>query len=512
MVPCALSSEPFRRFPHAVCGLSLLLPQNSSLLHRLRVDGTLLFESETLAPQPCGHNSLGEASFSRASGRRLHVVAGLVLRGPSLPESSFGKLDQSPLGCLASHVCDFWLLRPLLSLLSRNLVFSGYQSTTSALCWSTCQRNRWSPSCRVVAGSGVASRAPVASSRCLLISRLILRLLSSSLTVDSSRSACRGLLLFVGTRCGLILIFTSKLSCRACTFVVGSRCRLISSFVSRLAAVVLSLTQAVVCRIRCLCVSFVTLCTLLCWAACWPRRCSRPCWIWWGCGSPSGTAARKTSKLVLDRSRCSWLCLLVLHRLLWAGCVLAEVSCFCRVLACAVLSLTSFCLSVDTLRAVFTRRHSSRPRLVSLPALSWHSMMILVMSARQVRLHRLWLRVDHRWDGRIPDLHPLWLSHLCSRSRTTTLKVSAASGYSATATSRWTVVGRKESQTCTSCSPCRCVYGHVLTSSRSWTSLLHETVHRVTFQSDLALLILWRFSALDVHFPLVHFDLERLYE
>ena len=45
---------------------------------------------DALAPQPCGHHSLGEALFSRASGRRLHVVAGLVLRGPSLPESSFG--------------------------------------------------------------------------------------------------------------------------------------------------------------------------------------------------------------------------------------------------------------------------------------------------------------------------------------------------------------------------------------------------------------------------------------
>ena len=63
--------------------------------------------SGALAPRPCGHHSLGEALFSRASGRRLHVVAGLVLRGPSLPESSFGGLDQSSLGCFASHVCDF---------------------------------------------------------------------------------------------------------------------------------------------------------------------------------------------------------------------------------------------------------------------------------------------------------------------------------------------------------------------------------------------------------------------
>ena len=50
----------------------------------------------------------------------------------------------------------------------------------------------------------------------------------------------------------------------------------------------------------------------------------------------------------------------------------------------------------------------------------------------------------------------------------------------------------------------------MLPSSRSWTSLLHETVHRVTFQEDLALLILSCFSALDMHSPLAHFDLERL--
>ena len=61
--------------------------------------------------------------------------------------------------------------------------------------------------------------------------------------------------LFVVTHCRLISIFTSRLSCRAGTFVVGSRCRLISSFVSRLAAVAPSLTQAVVCSIRCHCVS-----------------------------------------------------------------------------------------------------------------------------------------------------------------------------------------------------------------------------------------------------------------
>ena len=52
------------------------------------------------------------------------------------------------------------------------------------------------------------------------------------------------------------------------------------------------------------------------------------------------------------------------------------------------------------------------------------------------------------------------------------------------------ILGMGESRTCTSCGPRRCVNGHMLTSSRSWTSLLHETVHRVTIRSDLTLLIL----------------------
>ena len=45
---------------------------------------------EALAPQPCGHHSRGEALFPRASGRRLHFVTRLVLRGPSLPSRSLG--------------------------------------------------------------------------------------------------------------------------------------------------------------------------------------------------------------------------------------------------------------------------------------------------------------------------------------------------------------------------------------------------------------------------------------
>ena len=45
---------------------------------------------EALAPQPCEHHSRGEALFSRFSGRRLHVVTGVVLRGSSLPSRSIG--------------------------------------------------------------------------------------------------------------------------------------------------------------------------------------------------------------------------------------------------------------------------------------------------------------------------------------------------------------------------------------------------------------------------------------
>ena len=116
---------------------------------------------------------------------------------------------------------------------------------------------------------------------------------------------------------------------------------------------------------------------------------------------------------------------------------LAEVSCFCRVLACAVLSLTSFCFRGHPSGAVFTRRHSSRPRLMSLSALSWHSMMSPVVFAGHVRLHRLWLRVDIAGTGESLNCTPLQLSHLCSRSRATTLSAHgvAASGDSATATS-----------------------------------------------------------------------------
>ena len=73
----------------------------------------------------------------------------------------------------------------------------------------------------------------------------------------------------------------------------------------------------------------------------------------------------------------------------------------------------------------------------------------------------------HRWDGGIPDLHLLQFCHLCSRSRTTTL--SAHGVLLPLATERlqppigqsW---GRRESRTLTSYSPCRCVYGHMLTS------------------------------------------------
>ena len=58
------------------------------------------------------------------------------------------------------------LLQPSLHMLTQCLVVGGHHSTNSALCWSTGQRNWWSPSCRVVAGPGVA---PASTSRQLTL-------------------------------------------------------------------------------------------------------------------------------------------------------------------------------------------------------------------------------------------------------------------------------------------------------------------------------------------------------
>ena len=58
-------------------------------------------------------------------------------------------------------------------------------------------------------------------------------------------------------------------------------------------------------------------------------------------------------------------------------------------------------------------------------ASSWHSMMDLILSALQVRLNRLQLRVGNRWDGGAPKPSP-----------PVSLMMPAASGYSSTATSR----------------------------------------------------------------------------
>ena len=92
-------------------------------------------------------------------------------------------------------------------------------------------------------------------------------------------------------------------------------------------------------------------------------------------------------------------------------------------------------------------------------ASSWHSTTSLNRCALQVRLHRLWLRVVIVGTGRIADFAPLVaLSPLLAfQNHNNLLTVTAASDYSATATSRWPVVGRRGSWTFTSCSPCMCV-------------------------------------------------------
>ena len=56
---------------------------------------------EALAPQPCGHHSLGAALFSRASGRRLHVLIGLVLRDPPCRRCTLA--DQADHHAAVSH-------------------------------------------------------------------------------------------------------------------------------------------------------------------------------------------------------------------------------------------------------------------------------------------------------------------------------------------------------------------------------------------------------------------------
>ena len=55
----------------------------------------LLSLCDALAPQPYGHHSRGEELVPKASGRLLHVVAGFVLRDPSLPAVYLGRSSQS---------------------------------------------------------------------------------------------------------------------------------------------------------------------------------------------------------------------------------------------------------------------------------------------------------------------------------------------------------------------------------------------------------------------------------
>ena len=96
------------------------------------------------------------------------------------------------------------------------------------------------------------------------------------------------------------------------------------------------------------------------------------------------------------------------------------------------------------------------------------------MSARQVRLHRMWLRVDHRWDGGIPDLHPC--SSLTSvrapePQRTWCLLPLATQQLQPPVGQSWDGGNPRLTPPVALAG----VYGHMLTFYRSWTPLLHET-------------------------------------
>ena len=103
-----LSPLSFARLHTLFVWSPALFPQSFSSLHLLRVDGTRCcfgvcvpaLPCEALVPQPCVHHSRGEALFPQGFGQRLHVITGLVLRGPSLLAVYLGS-SQSALDCFA---------------------------------------------------------------------------------------------------------------------------------------------------------------------------------------------------------------------------------------------------------------------------------------------------------------------------------------------------------------------------------------------------------------------------
>ena len=330
----ALSSDLFP-CPHAVC-------RWDACLLGVRVSALLC---ETQVPQPCGHQSLGEALLRRAFRPPCARCHWRRVPWPASAVEVLGWPSQSPLGCSVSHVCDLWLLRPLLPLLTRHLWVSGCHSTNSAFCWLTSLRNRWSLSCRVAAGPGVAP----ASTR---------RQLTLPTHLETHLEA-----LVVDTHCGLISIFTSRLSFSAGIFVSFHRW-LISSFVSRFMSSTLpvvisivpikayfpsatySLTQAVVCGVCCLLdTSLLRLLTFTHAAllgCCWLGI----SWYFWSGGARCPSWALMRLLRVLLHTRSVSVCivwsvadsfLLASHCLHWVGCLLGEVSCSCRV---AVLRLS----------------------------------------------------------------------------------------------------------------------------------------------------------------------------
>ena len=164
-------------------------PTNCVWMGRCSESVCLFSRAKTLELQPCGYHSRGEALFPRASGRRVHVVAGFVLHDPAgnvlwlikptssrlllvarlrlLTPAAAAFADQAPRG-LRVPLDQFRLL-----LIDRSA--NSVESFLSSRNWI------W----RLLANT-------VATSRCCLISSLILRLFSSSLTMNPvSNFICR---------------------------------------------------------------------------------------------------------------------------------------------------------------------------------------------------------------------------------------------------------------------------------------------------------------------------------
>ena len=222
--------------PLAPCGWDAVVLESVCLLFRVR----------HWCRQPCVHHSRGEALFPKGFGQRLHVITGLVLRGPSLLAVYLGWSGQSALDCFA------------LQRLATPAAVAAYADQVPR-----------------------GQRAPLDEFRALLIDRsaeLMESFLSSrsrtwrrsrehqssAHAADSSRDSSR----FSRRGCSRLTII----------LIVGSQCWLISSFPSRLTAAAPSSSA----RSRLLSYPLrQCLLTLRCWAAADLGRCARHLWIGW---------------------------------------------------------------------------------------------------------------------------------------------------------------------------------------------------------------------------------------